>query len=134
MAGVGSQGQLGGRDGFSIAALILGLIAIVPLAVIFGIVGLSRTSGRQRRGRWMAIVGLLAAGCWIVAVVVVGRLAHRPAGRIAMPSGAVSRGGQATLDQIRVGDCIEVPAVHGTSTGFMTCPALSRTMSRWSPR
>ena len=47
-------------SGFSIAALVLGLLGIWPLAIIFGGIGLSQTKpGRNVSGRGMAIAGLV---------------------------------------------------------------------------
>jgi len=44
----------------SIAALVLGLLGIWPLAIIFGGIGISRTKpGRNVSGRGMAIAGLV---------------------------------------------------------------------------
>jgi uncharacterized membrane protein YvbJ len=46
-------------SGFSIAALVLGLLSIWPLAIIFGGIGISQTKpGRNVSGRGMAIAGL----------------------------------------------------------------------------
>jgi uncharacterized membrane protein YvbJ len=47
-------------SGLSIAALVLGLLGIWPLAIIFGGIGISQTKpGRNVSGRGMAIVGLV---------------------------------------------------------------------------
>ena len=47
-------------SGLSIAALVLGLLGIWPLAIIFGGIGLSQTKpGRNVSGRGMAIAGLV---------------------------------------------------------------------------
>jgi len=48
-------------DGVSIAALVLGLSCCLSLVgAILGFVGLSRTKGGKRRGRWAAVVGIVA--------------------------------------------------------------------------
>jgi uncharacterized membrane protein YvbJ len=47
-------------SGLSIAALVLGLLGIWPLAIIFGGIGISQTKpGRNVSGRGMAIAGLV---------------------------------------------------------------------------
>ena len=47
-------------SGLSIAALVLGLVGIWPLAIIFGGIGISQTKpGRNVSGRGMAIAGLV---------------------------------------------------------------------------
>jgi uncharacterized membrane protein YvbJ len=47
-------------SGLSIAALVLGLLGIWPLAIIFGGIGISHTKpGRNVSGRGMAIAGLV---------------------------------------------------------------------------
>lgn len=46
-------------DGVSIAALITGILGLTLIPVVLGIVGLRRTSGGIRKGRGMAIAGLI---------------------------------------------------------------------------
>jgi uncharacterized membrane protein YvbJ len=47
-------------SGLSIAALVLGLLGVWPLAIIFGGIGISQTKpGRNVSGRGMAIAGLV---------------------------------------------------------------------------
>jgi hypothetical protein len=75
------QGNGGGApastDGVSIAAFVLSLLCCGPVGIILGIVGMRRTKGGQRKGRWAAvlgivigIVGLLAAGGITAAIVI----------------------------------------------------------------
>jgi hypothetical protein len=65
-------------DGVSIAAFVTGLLCCAPIGVILGIVGISRTKDRKRKGRWAAVtgivlgvlgivawIGLVAGGVWI---------------------------------------------------------------------
>lgn len=56
-------------DGYSVAALVLGLLGFNVLAVIFGIVGLSRTADGRRSGRGMAIAGIVLGSLWFVGLV-----------------------------------------------------------------
>ena len=55
-------------NGFAIAALVFGIIPAIPLALIFGIIGLVR-SGKVHRGKVMSIVGMVLALLWIVPIV-----------------------------------------------------------------
>lgn len=91
-------------DGFSIASLILGALSAIPLAVVFGIVGLVRTKAHARRGRWMAVLGLVLALGWTVVVVSV--VVARHAGQASRASdGSVTKAGTISPYDIRVGDC-----------------------------
>jgi hypothetical protein len=68
-------------DGFAVATLISGILAVVPVTVILGPVALSRVARTRARGRALAITGLALAGLWIVAgaMVVAAVITHRPA-------------------------------------------------------
>ena len=56
-------------DGFSLASFILGLTGFNVLAVVFGSVGISRTTDNMRSGRWMAVVGLILGVVEIVLII-----------------------------------------------------------------
>lgn len=60
-----------GTNGFAIAALVCGLLPLIPLALIFGVIALGQVAERRQDGRWHAIVGMVAAGVW-TAVLVLG--------------------------------------------------------------
>jgi hypothetical protein len=98
----------GSYDGPAIASLVLGIIAIVPLAIGFAIAGLRNTRDGRRRGRWMAVTSLVLTAAWIavfaLAVVTArGDQAHRTA------DGSVSRAGGIPWYSVRLGDCIQLP-------------------------
>jgi hypothetical protein len=59
----------GGTDGFSVAALVCGILALVPVAAPLGVIGLVRTSREARRGRGLAIAGLVLSAFWVTALV-----------------------------------------------------------------
>ncbi|SDU16130.1 DUF4190 domain-containing protein [Jiangella alkaliphila] len=59
-------------NGFAIAAFVCGLLPLIPLAIVFGIIALGQTAGRRQDGRWYAIVGIVAASVWTVALVLGG--------------------------------------------------------------
>ena len=54
-------------DGYSVAALVTGILALVPFALCFAVAGLVRTRRGRRAGRAAAIGGLVLACAWAVA-------------------------------------------------------------------
>ncbi|HEY3465695.1 MAG TPA: DUF4190 domain-containing protein [Amycolatopsis sp.] len=71
----------GGTDGFAIAALLCGLIGLVPFAVILGIRALVRIGRSGRAGRGLAVTGIVLGALWLgVGLVKLGpQLLARPA-------------------------------------------------------
>ena len=75
-------------DGFAIAGFVLGLVAflltgyelpIVPLlAVIFSSIGLSRTARAKRKGRTIAVLGLVLGLLFLVVAILVITGAYKP--------------------------------------------------------
>ncbi len=55
-------------DRCSVAGLVFGILPTVPLGLIFGITGIVRTSHRVRRGRPLAVIGLLLSALWLVVI------------------------------------------------------------------
>jgi hypothetical protein len=102
-------------DGFAVASLISGLLALIPLTVIFGPVALSRIARTGARGRALAIIGLVLGGMWAVAAVVAIAviLTHpRPAARpIALPK----------VFSLRTGECINSPASGFAGVRVLAC-------------
>src|ERR1039457_4210751 len=66
-------------DGFAVASLISGILALIPLAVIFGPVALGRIVRTGARGRALAITGLVLGGTWAGAAAGAGARGARPA-------------------------------------------------------
>lgn len=94
---------------FAIAALVLGCVGGLPLAVVFALVALRQIRQRGERGRGLAIGGLVASGMWLVliAVVVVVVLAT---GVERDDEGRIVEGGSLSVFDLRVGDCLgDVP-------------------------
>jgi len=60
------QSPSGTTNGQAIAAFVLGLLAIVPVSVVFGIVALVRIGRTRQRGKGLAIAGLVLSGLWVV--------------------------------------------------------------------
>jgi hypothetical protein len=92
-------------DPFAALALAFGIL-VAPLGFVFAIVSVIRTSGGRRRGRGLAIAGLvvsvlLMAGAVALVAFVVSTNADRDA------SGAITKAGRVGVDDLRPGDCIK---------------------------
>jgi Septum formation/Domain of unknown function (DUF4190) len=57
-------------DGFAVASLVSGILALIPLAATFGPIALSRIARTGNRGRALAIAGLTLGGTWAIAAAV----------------------------------------------------------------
>src|SRR4051812_4475169 len=102
-------------DGFCVAALVLGIVPVMAglLAIVFGAIGLHNTAGGQRRGRGMAIAGLVLGIVWLVLAALlflwipifwtVGA-SESHAFVSALPSNNVA------IDDLQVGNCVIDPS------------------------
>jgi hypothetical protein len=106
----------------AVAALVTGALPLAPAAVGLGIAGLAVTRGGRRRGRGLAVGGLLAAAVWLAVAAALGTVAalthgfHRPVKVEYSYSHAAIFG-----MGLRPGDCISAPA--GTSVSIVPCTA-----------
>ena len=103
-------------DGFSVAGLIFGILPTAPLGLIFGITGIVRTAHRVRRGRALAVLGVLLSALWLV-VAAAGLAARHGSSQ---PSAAAQQGsavapvpspastGSVWPRDLRQGDCFMV--------------------------
>ncbi|MGI8664695.1 MAG: septum formation family protein [Jatrophihabitans sp.] len=108
-------------DGISIAALVFGVISGIPLAIGFGIAGLVRTRNHRRRGRWMAVTGLVLSVAWIIGLIaLVSHANNRDTSRSA--DGTVTRSGDISPYNVRIGDCIKLPKTTGNITSLPVVP------------
>ncbi len=111
MPGPGAQPYPGGpqrtpgTDGFAIAAFVLSLPAVIPLAVIFGVLALSRIKRTGQGGRGLAIAALAVSAVWalLLTLATVGALAGAPERDT---SGAVTKPATAEVNDLKVGDCL----------------------------
>jgi hypothetical protein len=89
------------------AALALAFAFFVgPLGFVFAVVSLVRTSGGKRRGRPLAIAGLVVSLLWIAGVVaIVAAVIASTADRDA--NGVITEGGRISADDVRPGDCLK---------------------------
>jgi len=77
----GGQPVQQGNSGMAIAAMVLSLVGLIPcfwvfqlpglLGLIFGFVGLGQTKDDRRRGRGMAIAGIVVGGILVLLCAVV---------------------------------------------------------------
>jgi len=98
-------------DGVSIASFVLGLLGCTGLiALILGIVGISRTKNGQRRGRGFAIAGIVIGALDIVVAIVLGIVVVFAAHTIVTPGNA------------KVGQCVNIDENHdnGADNVFLT--------------
>jgi hypothetical protein len=82
-------------DAVSIAALVTSAVGALVASVPLGVVGLVRTKGRRRAGRWAAVTALVLSGAWLVVGVTVFALlgsstsGGTAAGGLTVPGSAV---------------------------------------------
>jgi hypothetical protein len=97
-----------GRDGFSIAALVLGIIPVLAglLGIIFGAAALRRIKRTGQAGRRMAITGIVLGSLWLG-----GLIAAVAAGLAIGPerdeSGTITEGGVVSASDLQVNDCVK---------------------------
>lgn len=91
---------------FAIAALVLGCVAVVPVAMVFAIVGLRQIRRRGERGRGLAIGGLVASGVWLALIALVVVVAVTT-GVERDDEGRIVEGGSLSVFDLRVGDCLD---------------------------
>ena len=94
-----------GQDGFAVAALVTGLLPCVGiLGIVFGAVALGRIRKSAKKGRVMAIAGIVLGTLWLLAVGI--SIALGVAGEAdRADDGSVTRRGSVSVDALRAGDC-----------------------------
>jgi hypothetical protein len=101
-------------DGVAVAALISGLIPAIPVTLVLGPLALIRVGRSGKRGRALAITGLVLAGLWIVAgAIVAAAIITRPP-----PPKPV------TLPQVfslRAGQCVDSGASAISGVHVLSC-------------
>jgi hypothetical protein len=110
---VGVSQRRAPTDGFAVASFVSGILALIPLALIFGPVALSRIARTGDRGRALAITGLALGATWAVAAAVAAAVLvtqRQPARPVALPK----------VFSLRTGECIN-SAPNGTGVHVLAC-------------
>ena len=122
-AGAGPEAQPA-RPPFSkvaIAALPAGVLPLVPVGLGLGIAGLVTTRRGRRRGRGMAVAGLLTATTWLavgITLVTVAALTHG----FRKPTKIEYDNQLGTVFSLREGDCFNT-SQNGTAASITSCDA-----------
>jgi len=99
----------GGWDGFAIAAFVLGVVPVFGiLGIVFGGIGLGQIRRNHKKGRWMAILGIVFGLGWI-ALLATGIAVSIAGEADRAPDGTVTSSGSVTATGLRVGDCPSSP-------------------------
>jgi hypothetical protein len=99
-------------DGFSIAALVLGILPVMGglLGIVFGAIGHGRTRDGLRDGRGMAIAGLTLGIVWMIATVMffvfIPVFAFHEL-RTTSQAVLANAPGTVAVDDARLGDCVQ---------------------------
>ncbi|MET9957730.1 DUF4190 domain-containing protein [Streptomyces sp. NPDC006326] len=98
-------------NGFALASLLVGLLCLPPLGIVFGIVALVQIARKGERGRPLAVAGLAVSVVMTLSVVAVtGRYGPVLLDRLeALPQYEDVEGELADIDELRAGDCFNVP-------------------------
>jgi Domain of unknown function (DUF4190) len=103
----------GRTNGQAITAFVLGLLAIFPLGIAFGIVALVRIGRTRQRGKGLAITGLALSALWMV-VGVGGLLAAVVSYHVTRSSSVAplnpSGGGDRSVSDLPIGTCFDQPS------------------------
>ncbi|MFJ3878706.1 septum formation family protein [Streptomyces sp. NPDC090077] len=106
-----SYGHPPALNGFALASLLVGLLCFPPLGIVFGVVALVQIARKGERGRALAVAGLVVS-LLTTAVLTVGvtRYAEHFTGALGgVPAPEEVEGRLTGMDELRVGDCFNVP-------------------------
>ena len=110
----------GKRDRCSVASLVAALLPLSGgiMAIVFGLVALLRIRKSHKRGRGMAITGIVIGTCWLVAITVVVARYRADRG----PDGVVTRSGAVLAQELRGGDClVSLPTASSKTLRVVPC-------------
>ena len=98
-----------GINGQAIAAFVLGLFAVVPAGVVFGVLALVRIGRTRQRGKGLAVAGLVLSGLWLLAAMggVITAAVFYKSGQVAS---GVSGSGTRSVSALPSGTCFNQPA------------------------
>lgn len=109
----------------AIASLVTGVLALVPLAIGFGIAALRRIPRRGQSGRPLAIVGLLLSALWMVGLVTILLIAAL-AGTDRDADGRLTEPASISVFDVQVGDCLESVEPDAETTSLDGVPCADR--------
>jgi hypothetical protein len=107
-------------SGIAVAAVVTGVLPLVPAGIGLGIAGLVATRRGRRRGRGLALGGLLAATGWLAVGAALGTVAALTHGFHKPVKVEYSYGQSAALFGLRAGECITM-SPNGTSLTPVLC-------------
>lgn len=113
-------GALRETNGLAIASLILGIVAIVPVAIVLGIIALVQIGRRGDNGKGLAIAGIVISCAWVViAVVAIIVVVNNVVGRDA--EGRINEAG--LIDELSLvpGDCLNDPEEDAIMLSALPC-------------
>jgi hypothetical protein len=100
----------------AIAALITGVLALVPVAVGCGIAALAVIRRTGRRGHGMAVAALVTTATWIIVAGAVGTVAVLTHG---FKKPVTVKYHEASVFLVRQGDCVDTP--NGQAVSVLPC-------------
>ncbi|MFB7667094.1 DUF4190 domain-containing protein [Kitasatospora sp. NPDC056138] len=95
-----------GTNRFASWARLCGLLALVPLALVFGVIGLVQVRRSGQRGKGVALTGLVAAVVWVLFLVGLADVAGAHVQRD--KAGGVSKEQADSVFDLKPGDCFLV--------------------------
>ncbi|HEY6792864.1 MAG TPA: septum formation family protein [Trebonia sp.] len=106
----------------AVAALVTGVLPVIPLGLGLGVAGLVTTRRGRRRGRDLAVIGLLATIVWIAVGGTLGAVAELTHG-FHKPVKIKYNYVQSAVFDLRQGDCLNnVPSVSSPSLTSCNSP------------
>lgn len=119
-AGLPPAGAYRETNGLSIASLILGIIAIVPISIVLGIVALVQIGRRGDSGKGLAIAGIAISCAWVViavvgVIVLVNNVIERDA------DGRIIEAGLIDELSLVAGDCLNDPKEDAVLLRALPC-------------
>jgi hypothetical protein len=106
----------------AVAALVAGVLPLIPIGIGLGIVGLVTTRRGRRRGRNLAVIGLLATIVWLAIGGTLGTVAVLTHG-FHKPSKIKYTYVQSSVFNLRKGDCLDnVPSASSPSLTSCNSP------------
>jgi hypothetical protein len=101
---------------------VLGLLGVVVISTVLGFIALSRIKRSGRRGRGLAIAGILLSLFWLVAVIVAAAALTISSATRSPSSGRITHRGSLDVFSLRAGDCFDNPANPGHITSVTAIP------------